>query len=57
MRIATVPLEDQFVRLEPFDDRLKAEVRAALDCDAAAWDIMVAPAYGAHFDGWWDSAA
>lgn len=56
MRIATVPLEDQFVRLEPFDDRLKAEVRAALDCDAAAWDIMVAPAYGAHFDGWWDSA-
>ncbi|MDO9609743.1 MAG: GNAT family protein [Brevundimonas sp.] len=56
MQIATVPLEDQFVRLEPFDDRLKAEVRAVLDCDAAAWDIMVAPAYGAHFDGWWDSA-
>lgn len=56
MRIATVPLEDRFVRLEPFEDGLNAEVRAALDCDAAAWDIMVAPAYGAHFDGWWDGA-
>lgn len=56
MRIATVPLEDRFVRLEPFGDGLKAEVRAALDCDSEAWDIMVAPAYGAHFDGWWDSA-
>ena len=56
MRIATVPLENRFVRLEPFEDGLKAEVRAALDSDAAAWDIMVAPAYGAHFDGWWDSA-
>ena len=56
MRIATVPLEDRFVRLEPFEDGLKAEVRTALDCDSEAWDIMVAPAYGAHFDGWWDSA-
>ena len=54
MRIATVPLEYRFVRLEPFEDGLKAEVRAALDCDSEAWDIMVAPAYGAHFDGWWD---
>ena len=56
MRIATVPLENRFVRLEPFEDGLKAEVRAALDCDSEAWDIMVAPAYGAHFDHWWDSA-
>jgi len=56
MRIAAVPLEDRFVRLEPFDDGVKAEVRAALDCDAAAWAVMVAPAYGPHFDGWWDNA-
>jgi len=56
MRIATVPLENPFVRLEPFEDGLKAEVRAALDCDPEAWDIMVSPAYGVHFDGWWDSA-
>ncbi|MFN7112066.1 MAG: GNAT family N-acetyltransferase [Brevundimonas sp.] len=56
MRIVPAPLEDRFVRLEPFDEGLKAEVRGALDCDPDAWDIMVAPAYGAHFDGWWDSA-
>ncbi len=56
MRIGAEPLEDRFVRLEPFEDGLKAEVQAALDCDAAAWNIMVAPAYGAHFEAWWDSA-
>jgi RimJ/RimL family protein N-acetyltransferase len=56
MRIAAVLLEDWFVRLEPFEDGLKAEVRAALDCDAASWDIMVAPAYGSHFEAWWTAA-
>ena len=56
MRIGMEPLEDRFVRLEPFEDGLKAEVRAALDCDPGAWAIMVAPAYGDHFDGWWEAA-
>lgn len=56
MRIGMVPLEDQFVRLELFDDGLKAEVRAALDCDPDAWEIMVTPAYGDHFDAWWEAA-
>lgn len=56
MQIASVPLEDRFVRLEPFEDGLKTQVQAALDCDAASWDIMVAPAYGAHFDAWWNAA-
>jgi RimJ/RimL family protein N-acetyltransferase len=56
MRIAMVSLEDRFVRLEPFEDALRGEVRAALDSDPDAWDIMVAPAYGDHFDGWWASA-
>ncbi|MBA4808724.1 GNAT family protein [Brevundimonas sp.] len=56
MRIATVPLQDRFVRLEPFEDGLRDEVRAALDCDQAAWAIMVGPAWGEHFDGWWTAA-
>lgn len=56
MQIAEKVLEDRFVRLEPFSEALKAEVQAALDCDPDAWDIMVAPAYGPHFDGWWDAA-
>ncbi|WEK41564.1 MAG: GNAT family protein [Candidatus Brevundimonas colombiensis] len=56
MQIGAGPLEDRFVRLEPFDDALRAEVRAALDCDPDAWAIMVAPAWGEHFDGWWAAA-
>lgn len=56
MRIAVVPLQDRFVRLEPFDDSLKEEVRAALDCDVDAWEIMVGAAHGPYFDGWWDAA-
>ena len=56
MQIAAVPLEDRFVRLEPFEEGLKAEVKAALDCDPEAWDIMVAPAYGDHFEVWWNAA-
>ena len=56
MRIATVPLEDRFVRLEPLEDGLKAEVQAALDCDPEAWAVMVAPAYGPHFEAWWTAA-
>jgi RimJ/RimL family protein N-acetyltransferase len=50
------PGEDRFVRLEPFTEGLRETVKAALDCDPAAWEIMVAPACGAHFDGWWAAA-
>jgi RimJ/RimL family protein N-acetyltransferase len=56
MRLHTVPLENRFVRLEPLTAGLEGEVRVALDCDAASWDIMVAAAYGTHFEGWWGSA-
>lgn len=55
-QIASMPLENRFVRLEPLNDGVKAEVRSALDCDADAWAIMVAPAWGEHFHGWWKSA-
>lgn len=56
MKLSPIFLEDAFVRLEPFSEALKEEVRAALDCDPDAWSGMVAAAYGAHFDGWWDAA-
>ncbi len=56
MILAPVVLENAFVRLEPFDPAIRDEVRAALDCDAAAWDGMVAAACGPHFDGWWAAA-
>lgn len=56
MQLAVVALENRFVRLEPFTVALEAEVRAALDCDPASWDVMVGAAYGPHFDAWWRSA-
>lgn len=56
MELAAAVLEDRFVRLEPFSEALREEVRAALDCDPEAWEIMVAAAWGPHFDGWWASA-
>ncbi|MBW8304351.1 MAG: GNAT family N-acetyltransferase, partial [Brevundimonas sp.] len=56
MILTTGPLANRFVRLEPFEAGLEAEVRAALDCDPDAWDVMVGAACGEHFDGWWRSA-
>ena len=56
MNLTVGPLANPFVRLEPFEAGLESEVRAALDCDPDAWDVMVAAAYGEHFEGWWRSA-
>lgn len=56
MKLSPVVLENRFVRLEPFTAGLEGEVRAALDCDAEAWNGMVGAAYGEHFDGWWAAA-
>jgi len=56
MELTVAPLEDRFVRLEPFTDALNDEVRRALDCDSRSWDVMVGAAYGPHFNGWWASA-
>jgi len=56
MDLQPVVLADQFVRLEPFSEAGKGQIGAALDCDPDAWDIMVAPAYGAYFETWWASA-
>ena len=54
--LATRPLQDRFVRLEPFTEAVREEVRAALDHDPDIWAVMVGAAYGPHFDGWWNGA-
>lgn len=56
MFIESRPLANRFVRLEPFTPVLEREIREALDCDAASWDVMVGAACGPQFDGWWRSA-
>jgi N-acetyltransferase len=56
MRLEPQILTGRFVRLEPFEPRLEAEVRRALDVDPEAWAIMSTAADGPHFDGWWAAA-
>ena len=56
MRLEPAVLEGRFVRLEPFTAALGDEVRAALDCDAQAWELVSSSAQGEHFDAWWRSA-
>lgn len=56
MNLKPVILENEFVRLEPFSEGLQQEVRAALDCDPAAWAGMVTAGCGPHFEVWWLSA-
>jgi RimJ/RimL family protein N-acetyltransferase len=50
-----VPLAGRHVRLEPFDETLRAPVRGALDCDPDAWQLFAINGQGDAFDGFWDS--
>ncbi|NEX94870.1 GNAT family protein [Caulobacter sp. 17J65-9] len=56
MHLTARPLSGRFVRLEPYSEDLKAEVRSALDQDAEAWSIMSVTAYGEGFETWWSDA-
>ena len=53
MNLGRVPLVGNFVRLEPYEDAIKEEVRQALDCDAEAWDVFASSGQGQHFEAWW----
>lgn len=53
MKIGTEPLENEFVRLEPYSPGLRDEVREALDVDPDAWQLFSIAGYGEHFDSWW----
>ncbi|WP_432724004.1 GNAT family protein [Jeongeupia wiesaeckerbachi] len=46
-------LSGDLVRLEPYADALRDEVRAALDCDPEAWQLFMMSGQGAHFESWW----
>lgn len=55
LKLEGVPLEGNFVRLEPYEEALKAEVCVALDCDAEAWDLFAMSGQGDHFENWWSN--
>jgi RimJ/RimL family protein N-acetyltransferase len=46
-------LKGAHVRLEPVTDGHERELRQALDCDPANWDIQYASAMGDAFVGYW----
>jgi N-acetyltransferase len=50
-----VPLLGASVRLEPYEESLKAEVRTALDCDPEAWNLFAMSGQGDHFESWWSN--
>jgi RimJ/RimL family protein N-acetyltransferase len=54
-KLESVPLLGSFVRLEPYEEALKTEVRAALDCDSEAWDLFAISGQGDHFENWWSN--
>jgi N-acetyltransferase len=56
MELIFKPLDGRFVRLEPFEERLKEEVRAAIDCDPDTWAIMPVNPVGEHFEDYWAAA-
>ena len=46
-------LAGRHVRLEPYADSLREDVRAALDCDPDAWRLFAVNGQGRDFDTWW----
>jgi N-acetyltransferase len=53
VKIAAVGLENAFVRLEPYADDIRHELREALNVDLDSWNLLAGSAHGDAFDGWW----
>jgi RimJ/RimL family protein N-acetyltransferase len=53
MEMGFQTLEGRFVRLEPLVSEHKEEIRAAIDCDSAAWSILLVNPMGASFEEYW----
>jgi RimJ/RimL family protein N-acetyltransferase len=53
MNILSLPLDGRYVRLEPITPALRNELRAAIDCDPASWEIMSTNGCGEGFEDWW----
>jgi RimJ/RimL family protein N-acetyltransferase len=57
MDLSPTPLKGRFVRLEPYADAAKDDLRTALDCDHDAWALFSRAGFGEHFESWWTQAA
>lgn len=48
-------LSGKYVRLEPFNEAIRKDVRIALDCDNDAWKLNAVNGQGEYFDSFWES--
>jgi len=57
MQLRLVPgvLRGRSIDLEPYDDRLKEELRTVLNCDSEGWQLFSTSGQGEHFENWWAS--
>ena len=56
MIIKPKTLKGRHVRLEPITPEMREEMRGAIDCDPAAWEIMSINGCGEGFAEWWAMA-
>lgn len=56
MIIKPKTLKGRHVRLEPITPEMREEMRGAIDCDPAAWEIMSINGCGEGFPEWWAMA-
>jgi RimJ/RimL family protein N-acetyltransferase len=49
-------LKGRHLRLEPITPEMREEMRGAIDCDPAAWEIMSINGCGEGFPEWWAMA-
>jgi hypothetical protein len=49
------PLSGCLVRLEPYEEAVKAQVRVALNRDPAAWNLFAMSGQGDHFESFWSN--
>jgi RimJ/RimL family protein N-acetyltransferase len=56
LQLEISPLEGAHIRLEPYREGLKEEVRAALDWDPEGWDLFATSGRGDQFEGWWTTS-
>ena len=54
MEIEIRPLEGRYVRLEPIVHEHRDDLRAALDVDADAWELVAINGAADGFDHWWE---
>lgn len=55
MNLTPKVLKGRYVRLEPVTAELREELRGAIDCDPAAWEIMPTNGCGEGFGDWWSA--